>query len=104
MCDVGLQSSRAGEEPHHQVEQLPAVGTGGSVEATVRKRLLGEIVTSLGATVNANGFKGIYLLLLLSNNMYSKEVNDTHSLVWIVGGLLDDLAVDLISQQLLFLP
>lgn len=59
MCDVGLQSSRAGEEPHHQVEQLPAVGTGGSVEATVRKRLLGEIVTSLGATVNANGFKGI---------------------------------------------
>lgn len=36
--------------------------------------------------------------------LYLKTKGDTHSPVGIVGGLLDNLAVDLISQQLLLLP
>lgn len=34
----------------------------------------------------------------------SFPINNTHSLGCVVGGLLDDLAVDFISQRLLFLP
>ncbi len=36
--DIRLQSSRAGEEPGHQPEQLPAEGAGRSVETTHMSR------------------------------------------------------------------
>lgn len=36
LLDIGLKNSRAGEEPGQQAEQLPALGTVGSVEATIR--------------------------------------------------------------------
>lgn len=47
LCDVGLQSSGTGEEPGHLVEQMPALGTDGSEEVTIRKISLTESSDSI---------------------------------------------------------
>lgn len=49
MRDVGLQSTRAGEEPSHHDEHLPAVGTVGSVETRHNSQKI-ILVRRLGAT------------------------------------------------------
>lgn len=85
-----------GKESGHQIQQTPTASTAFPIQS---KEIYKLVITTLSRfNSNIHNHVARHFFVRLTNTVHM------NSLDWVLGGLLDDLAVDLISEEFLLLP